>query len=52
MEDSRLAGYDTRDSMRSRVVEQEVLDLIDEPTGRGSVADLGMAAEAPPSKDH
>jgi|HubBroStandDraft_1064217.scaffolds.fasta_scaffold00640_11 hypothetical protein len=52
MDDLCLAGQDDLDLIRLRVVEQEVLDLIDEPTpGEVSLADLGLGAKAGPSED-
>ena len=52
MDDLRLGDQDDLDLMPSRVVEKEVLDLIDEPTpGAVSRARLGFAAKRQPCED-
>ena len=52
MEDLHLADRDALDLIRSRVVEQEVLDLIDEPTpSEVWFAHMGLAAKPRPCED-
>ena len=42
------ADNDALDVMRSRAVEQEVLDQLDEPASRSNLADRGLAAKTRP----